>query len=83
MAATILFLASHGGTFYNEQIMYPDGGMRPIAQNGLHRCADNESQATLLFNPRQNNLFHPSLNSGRMIDRLHQKNSCYFLLKKK
>ncbi|EKG09211.1 Short-chain dehydrogenase/reductase SDR [Macrophomina phaseolina MS6] len=26
MAATILFLASRGGTFYNEQIMYPDGG---------------------------------------------------------
>ncbi|OJD29285.1 short chain dehydrogenase reductase [Diplodia corticola] len=26
MAATILFLAGHGGTFYNEQIVYPDGG---------------------------------------------------------
>lgn len=27
MAATILFLASRGGTFYNEQILYPDGGV--------------------------------------------------------
>ncbi|TKA31727.1 hypothetical protein B0A50_01805 [Salinomyces thailandicus] len=26
MAATILFLAGRGGVFYNEQIMYPDGG---------------------------------------------------------
>ncbi|KAF1989614.1 NAD(P)-binding protein [Aulographum hederae CBS 113979] len=26
MAATILFLAGPGGLFYNEQIMYPDGG---------------------------------------------------------
>ncbi|KAL1305724.1 hypothetical protein AAFC00_007310 [Neodothiora populina] len=26
MAATILFLASKGGVFYNEQILYPDGG---------------------------------------------------------
>ncbi|KAK5694214.1 hypothetical protein LTR97_009836 [Elasticomyces elasticus] len=26
MAATILFLAGKGGVFYNEQIMYPDGG---------------------------------------------------------
>jgi len=26
MAATILMLAGRGGTFYNEQIMYPDGG---------------------------------------------------------
>ncbi|KAK5127017.1 hypothetical protein LTR85_008376 [Meristemomyces frigidus] len=26
MAATILFLAGKGGLFYNEQIMYPDGG---------------------------------------------------------
>ncbi|GME54681.1 Short-chain dehydrogenase/reductase SDR [Neofusicoccum parvum] len=26
MAASILFLAGRGGTFYNEQIMYPDGG---------------------------------------------------------
>lgn len=26
MAATILFLASKGGTYYNDQIMYPDGG---------------------------------------------------------
>lgn len=25
-AATILFLAGKGGLFYNEQIMYPDGG---------------------------------------------------------
>jgi NAD(P)-dependent dehydrogenase (short-subunit alcohol dehydrogenase family) len=27
MAATILFLAGKGGVFYNEQILYPDGGM--------------------------------------------------------
>lgn len=26
MAATILFLAGKSGLFYNEQIMYPDGG---------------------------------------------------------
>jgi len=26
MAATILFLAGSGGVFYNEQILYPDGG---------------------------------------------------------
>lgn len=28
MAATILFLAGRGGTFYNEQIVYPDGGVQ-------------------------------------------------------
>lgn len=27
MAATVLFLAGPGGVFYNEQILYPDGGM--------------------------------------------------------
>lgn len=27
MAATILLLAGRGGLFYNEQILYPDGGM--------------------------------------------------------
>ncbi|KXT06622.1 hypothetical protein AC578_8478 [Pseudocercospora eumusae] len=27
MAATILFLAGKGGVFYNEQILYPDGGV--------------------------------------------------------
>jgi len=26
MGATILMLAGKGGLFYNEQIMYPDGG---------------------------------------------------------
>ncbi|KAF1348520.1 hypothetical protein BDV97DRAFT_187523 [Delphinella strobiligena] len=26
MGATILFLAGRGGVFYNEQILYPDGG---------------------------------------------------------
>lgn len=26
MAATVLLLAGPGGTFYNEQFMYPDGG---------------------------------------------------------
>jgi hypothetical protein len=26
MAATILFLAGPGGVFYNEQILFPDGG---------------------------------------------------------
>lgn len=26
MAATILFLAGRGGVFFNEQVMYPDGG---------------------------------------------------------
>lgn len=26
MAATVLFLAGPGGTFYNEQFLYPDGG---------------------------------------------------------
>jgi hypothetical protein len=26
MAATVLFLAGPGGVFYNEQIVYPDGG---------------------------------------------------------
>lgn len=26
IAATILFLASVGGTFYNHQILFPDGG---------------------------------------------------------
>ncbi|KAF7189081.1 Rhamnolipids biosynthesis 3-oxoacyl-[acyl-carrier-protein] reductase [Pseudocercospora fuligena] len=27
MAATVLFLAGKGGVFYNEQILYPDGGV--------------------------------------------------------
>lgn len=27
MAATVLFLAGPGGAFYNEQVLYPDGGM--------------------------------------------------------
>lgn len=27
MAASILFLAGPGGVFYNEQILFPDGGM--------------------------------------------------------
>ncbi|QDS68404.1 hypothetical protein FKW77_010771 [Venturia effusa] len=26
MAATVLFLAGPGGVFYNDQILYPDGG---------------------------------------------------------
>lgn len=26
MAATVLFLAGQGGVFYNEQVLYPDGG---------------------------------------------------------
>ncbi|RDA86145.1 hypothetical protein CP532_3032 [Ophiocordyceps camponoti-leonardi (nom. inval.)] len=26
IAATVLFLASMGGSFYNHQIMFPDGG---------------------------------------------------------
>ena len=26
MAATVLFLAGPGGVFYNEQVLYPDGG---------------------------------------------------------
>lgn len=26
MAATILMLAGRGGVFYNEQVLYPDGG---------------------------------------------------------
>jgi len=26
MAATVLFLAGPGGVFYNEQILFPDGG---------------------------------------------------------
>lgn len=26
MAATILFLAGPGGLFYNEQLLFPDGG---------------------------------------------------------
>lgn len=26
MAATVLFLAGRGGVFYNEQVLYPDGG---------------------------------------------------------
>jgi hypothetical protein len=26
MAATVLFLAGFGGVFYNDQILYPDGG---------------------------------------------------------
>jgi hypothetical protein len=26
MAATVLMLAGPGGVFYNEQVMYPDGG---------------------------------------------------------
>ena len=30
MAATILFLAGKSGLFYNEQILYPDGGKFPF-----------------------------------------------------
>lgn len=26
MAATVLLLAGRGGVFYNEQVLYPDGG---------------------------------------------------------
>jgi hypothetical protein len=29
MAATVLFLAGKGGVFFNEQILYPDGGVYP------------------------------------------------------
>lgn len=36
MAATILFLAGHGGLFYNEQTLFPDGGeTRPHTHNTL------------------------------------------------
>jgi len=31
MAASILFLAGKGGIFYNEQILYPDGGQTLVA----------------------------------------------------
>ncbi|KAK3675517.1 hypothetical protein LTR78_004600 [Recurvomyces mirabilis] len=31
MAATILFLAGKGGLFYNEQVLYPDGGSTLVA----------------------------------------------------
>lgn len=31
MAASILFLAGPGGVFYNEQILFPDGGMSLVA----------------------------------------------------
>lgn len=30
LASTILLLAGHGGSFYNSQIFYPDGGMTLI-----------------------------------------------------
>lgn len=33
MAATILFLAGKGGVFYNEQILYPDGGKYAFEHN--------------------------------------------------
>lgn len=29
MAATVLFLAGPGGVFYNEQVLFPDGGALP------------------------------------------------------
>lgn len=37
MAASILFLAGKGGVFYNEQILYPDGGKK--GDNRLDRVA--------------------------------------------
>lgn len=37
MAASILFLAGPGGVFYNEQILFPDGGRSfPIYQSISH-----------------------------------------------
>ena len=38
MAATILFLASKGGAFYNEQILYPDGGEIGMTTRALMKC---------------------------------------------
>lgn len=37
MAASILFLASKGGVFYNDQILYPDGGNAYPLSIILHR----------------------------------------------
>lgn len=37
MGATILFLAGKGGLFYNEQIMYPDGGEFSTLKCSLER----------------------------------------------
>lgn len=36
MAATILFLAGKGGSFYNSQVLYPDGGKRDPQHPGNH-----------------------------------------------
>jgi hypothetical protein len=44
MAATILFLAGKGGVFYNEQILYPDGGAYSCVP--LHLKPTNSTQAT-------------------------------------
>jgi NAD(P)-dependent dehydrogenase (short-subunit alcohol dehydrogenase family) len=40
MAATILFLAGKGGLFYNEQVLYPDGGE-------VTRCSRKEEEKKL------------------------------------
>lgn len=46
MAATILLLAGKGGLFYNEQILYPDGGEMPLFCVGpFDQLTDNAQEA--------------------------------------
>lgn len=46
MAATILLLAGRGGLFYNEQILYPDGGETPLCcVESFDQLTDNAQEA--------------------------------------
>jgi hypothetical protein len=51
MAASILFLAGPGGVFYNEQILFPDGGQYIECSTAAQA---NTLQATLLCSQRRN-----------------------------
>jgi hypothetical protein len=50
MAASILFLAGPGGVFYNEQILFPDGGLYIIVS---FVAQADISQEILLCNQQQ------------------------------
>ena len=50
MAASILFLAGPGGVFYNEQILFPDGGSCILVSS---MAQANISQETLLYSQQR------------------------------
>lgn len=50
MAATVLFLAGPGGVFYNEQVLFPDGG-RSISPLSIFARTHNFQETHLLIPP--------------------------------